>query len=128
MTEEEWKDYKRMLEKLEEARRANETPEQGMQRFKQHIFDTSTSRKSETSKQMQRIIDEELKHIPDWPEPQNELRMEYNTRRMYSLRKGAKPKQTAKEVLEECLIHLKGDYPDFQFKYDEDFFNKSCQR
>jgi len=75
-------------------------------------------------KKMQEKAKEELKHIPDWPEPQGELRMIYWTRRMRSLGKKAERKQTAKEVLEECISDLKDDYPDLQFNYDEDFFNK----
>jgi hypothetical protein len=77
-------------------------------------------------KTMQERVKEELEHIPDWPDPdpQKELRMIYNTRRMRSLGKKAKSKQTAKEVLKECISDLKPKYPDFQFLYDEDFFNK----
>jgi len=75
-------------------------------------------------KTMQDKIKEELEHIPDWPEPQNVLRMIYNTRRERSLGKKAKSKQTAKEVLKECISDLKPKYPDSQFLYDEDFFNK----
>jgi len=77
-------------------------------------------------KQMQEKVKDELEHIPDWPdpEPQNKLRMIYWTRRMHSLSEKVVPKQTAKEVLERCISNLKKDYPNFQFKYDEDFFNK----
>jgi len=75
---------------------------------------------------MQEKVKDELEHIPDWPdpEPQNELRMIYNASRMHSLGDKVVRKQTAKEVLEECISRLKEDYPNFQFKYDEDFFNK----
>jgi len=75
-------------------------------------------------KKMQEQVKEELEHIPDWPEPQNELREIYWTRRMRSLGKKAVSKQTPREVLEKCISDLKKDYPNFQFKYDEDFFNK----
>lgn len=75
-------------------------------------------------KKMQEKVKEELKHIPDWPEPQNELRMIYQTRRMHSLGKKVISKQTAKEVLKECISDLKPKHPDFQFLYDENFFNK----
>ena len=75
-------------------------------------------------KTMQERVKEELEHIPDWPEPQAELRMIYQTRRMHSLGKKATSKQTAKEVLKECISDLKPKHPDFQFLYDEDFFNK----
>ncbi|MFX0200167.1 MAG: hypothetical protein ACFFCW_28945 [Candidatus Hodarchaeota archaeon] len=79
---------------------------------------------SNNLKKMREKVKEELKHIPDWPEPQNELRLIYWDSRMHSLGKKAKSKQTAKEVLEGCISHLREHYPDFQFKYDEDFFNK----
>ena len=75
-------------------------------------------------KTMQERVKEELEHIPDEPELQNVLRMSYWDSRMHSLGKKAKSKQKAKEVLEGCISRLKADYPDFQFKYDEDFFNK----
>ena len=104
-----------------ESRRANETPEQGMANFEKHMIDIATSNKS---RKMQEKVKEELKHIPDWPEPQNELRMIYQTRRMHSLGKKATSKQTAKEVLKKCISYLEPEYPDFQFKYDEDFFNE----
>ena len=110
-----------MNEEKKKARRANETPEQGMANFEKHMIDIATSDKS---KKMQEKVKEELKHIPDWPEPQNELRMIYQTSRMRSLGKKAERKQTAKEVLERCISRLKDDYPDFHFLYDENFFNK----
>ena len=110
-----------MNEKEKKARRANETPEQGMRNFEKHMIDIATSDKS---KKIQEKVKEELKHIPDLPKPQNELRMIYQTRRMSSLGKKAERKQTAKEVLERCISRLKDDYPDFHFLYDENFFNK----
>ncbi len=110
-----------MNEEENKARRANETPEQGMGNFEKHMIDIATSDKS---KKMREKVKEELKHIPDRPGHQNELRMIYQTRRMHSLGKRAESKQTAKEVLEECISGLKDDYPNSQFDYDEDFFNK----
>lgn len=79
---------------------------------------------SNKRKQMQEKVKEELKHIPKGEGPQNELRLIYNMSRMRSLGKKAERKQTAKEVLERCISRLKDDYPNFQFLYDEDFFNK----
>ncbi len=73
-------------------------------------------------RQMREKVLEELKHVPDWPFPQGELRMLYWMRRMHSLGKKATVRQTAREVLEECLAYLKKDHPDFDFKYDKDFF------
>ena len=77
-------------------------------------------------KKMQEKVQEELKHIPDWPDsgPQKELRMLYNMCRMRSLGKRAEHKQTAKEVLMKCISDLQPKYPGYSFKYDQDFFNK----
>ncbi len=67
----------------------------------------------------------ELAHIPDWPKPQqSELRMQYWARRMHSLGKKAQGEKTAFEVLQECLEHLKREYPEFQFQYDAAFFHR----
>lgn len=107
--------------KSSKSHRAYETREQAEDNFLGHMIDVATADKS---KRMQEKINEELKHIPDWPNPQGELRMIYQTRRMHSLGKKAERKQTAKEVLEGCISHLKDHYPNFQFKYDEAFFNK----
>lgn len=78
------------------------------------------------ARKMREQIKVELEHIPNWPDPQpqGELRMIYNARRERSLGKKAVSKQTAKEVLEGCISYLKHDYPNHQFKYDEDFFDK----
>ena len=77
-------------------------------------------------KEMQEKIKAELEHIPDWPDPcpQKELRMLYNMCRMRSLGKKAEHKQTGKEVLMKCISDLQPRYPDYSFKYDQDFFNK----
>lgn len=74
-------------------------------------------------KQMRKMVLEELKHIPDWPDPQGELRMLYWARRMNSLGKKAKTEKNAKEVLKECISFLKKEYKDFDFKYNEKFFS-----
>ena len=75
-------------------------------------------------KQMREIALRDLEHIPGWPEPQGELRMVYWRRRMHSLGRKAVRQKTAKEVLEESIASLLGDYPDFKFEYDEQFFNR----
>jgi hypothetical protein len=82
-------------------------------------------------KQMREKVLKELEHIPDWPEPQKDLRMIYWFQRMHSLGKKAKVKKTAKEVLEECIAYLKkhgGVYykkgSDYEFLYDKEFFEK----
>lgn len=74
-------------------------------------------------KQMRITVKEELEHIPKGPEPQSELRMVYWSRRMHSLGERAKSRQTAKEVLEECINYLRKDYPNFEFQHDLEFFN-----
>lgn len=121
MKKEEFEAYQDVLKKHREAQRANETREQTKDNFVEHMIDIATM---DTSKTMQAIVSEELKHIPDWPVPQNYLRANYQTRRMHSLSKRAEREQTAKEVLEECISDLKDDYPDIQFLYEEDFFNR----
>ncbi|MGB3346644.1 MAG: hypothetical protein WBA71_05295 [Candidatus Humimicrobiia bacterium] len=75
-------------------------------------------------KQMRKKVLEELKYIPDCPDPQRELRMHYWARRMNSLGKKAMSEKKAKEVLKECIAYLKKGYPDFEFKYNEKFFNR----
>jgi len=123
MNEEEKKAFLKILKKISESRRVNETPEQGMANYEKYIEETALG-ESTTLKKMLERVKEELKHIPDWPEPQNKLRMIYQTRRMNSLGKKAVTKQTPKEVLKKSISDLKKDYPDFQPKYDEDFFSK----
>lgn len=76
-------------------------------------------------KQMREIVLGELEHIPKWPEPQRELRMVYWSRRMHSLGKKVNRQKTAMEVLQESVDFLRGDHPDFEFQYDEQFFNKT---
>lgn len=75
-------------------------------------------------KQMRELVLRELEHIPNWPEPQRELRMVYWDHRMHSLGRKVNRQKTAKEVLEESIASLRRDYPDFKFEYDEQFFNK----
>lgn len=77
------------------------------------------------AKRMREKVLKELEHIPDWPQSQKELRMEYWKRRMHSLGKKMKMPKTPKEVLEESISSLRGDYPDFKFEYDQEFFNKA---
>lgn len=124
MNEEEKKAYQDMLKKLEESRRANETPEQAMDNFEKHMEENATSDTRSKLKKMQEKVKDELEHIPDEPAPQGELRMIYQIRRMHSLGKKVISKQKAKEVLKECISDLKPKHSDFQFLYDENFFNK----
>ncbi len=74
-------------------------------------------------KQMRKKVLEELEHIPKGAIPQGELRVMYWSQRMKSLGKKAKTQKTAKEILKICILNLKKDFPDFEFKYDGDFFN-----
>ncbi len=67
----------------------------------------------------------ELAHISNWPEPQGELRMLYNIRRMRSLGKKARDEKTRCQILAESIAQLKSDYPNYKFKYDADFFVES---
>jgi len=85
-------------------------------------------------KQMREKVKKELEHIPDWPNPQKDLRMVYWFERMHSLGKKAKIKKTAKEVLEDCIDYLKkhgGVYfkksSNYEFLYDKDFFKKESK-
>ena len=79
-------------------------------------------------RQMREAVLSELEHIPNWPEPQGELRMVYWSRRMHSLGRKVNRQKTAKEVLDESIASLKEDYPDFKFEYDEQFFNRDEER
>jgi len=72
------------------------------------------------------VIDVELKHIPDFPgEHQGLLRAAYNIARMHSLGKRATKKETAFDVLHDCIEALKKEYPDARFYYDKDFFESN---
>ena len=71
-------------------------------------------------------IKAELAHIPDWPEPQGELRMLYNVKRMRSLGKKAEHKNPRSQVLEQSIQQLKGDYPNYEFKYDRELFAETA--
>jgi hypothetical protein len=76
-------------------------------------------------KEMRKRVLEELEHIPDWPEPQNELRLIYWRRRMRSLGGKAKERKTAKEVLMESIKRLRESYPNYEPVYDKGYFEKS---
>jgi hypothetical protein len=72
-------------------------------------------------KQMRQSVQEELKHIPNLPLPQGELRMAYWQLRLHSLGKKGDAK-TPYEVLQECMASLEQDYPGYAFQYDRKFF------
>lgn len=73
-------------------------------------------------REMRKKVLSELEHIPKKPFPQGELRAYYWGMRMHSLSDKTAEKKTAKEVLQDGISFLKKDYPDFKFKYDENFF------
>jgi translation initiation factor 2 alpha subunit (eIF-2alpha) len=75
------------------------------------------------AKEVREIVKEELVHIPEGPDPQMELRMAYWNKRMYRLSRKSQRKKTVKEVLEESVRSLEQYYPNFEFKYDVEFFN-----
>ena len=67
----------------------------------------------------------EMDHIPRHPKQhQSALRMAYWLLRMKSLGKKAVAKQTAMDVLRECIEYVRERHPDFEPKYDEKFFGK----
>ncbi len=45
---------------------------------------------------------------------------------MHSLGRKTTTIQTAREVLGKCIVYLKKDYPNFEFKYNKGFFNHQC--
>jgi hypothetical protein len=77
-------------------------------------------------KQMNAKVDEELKHIPEWPnpQPQGELRAIYQNTRMNGLSEKAEIKHTANEVLQQCIDFLRANHPGYEFLYDAEFFRQ----
>ena len=71
------------------------------------------------------IVDTELKHIPKTQgECQGLLRAAYNMARMHSLGEQATKKQSAFDVLQDCIRVLKKKNSDACFCYDKEFFEK----
>ena len=70
---------------------------------------------------MNNTVKEELTHISKDGNAQNELRMLYNIRR----RKDLKLNNTKDETLIYCIRRLKSDYPNWEPRYDSDFFRLS---
>ena len=75
-------------------------------------------------RRMREKVLDELKHIPKGALPEGELRAMYWMQRMHSLGKKVTNEQTTKQVLEKSLTYLKKDYPDFEFKYNKEFFDQ----
>ncbi len=65
---------------------------------------------------------EEWEHIPKGSPPQEKLREMYWKQRWSTLSEQATNVQAPKELLDKCITHLKKDCPDFEFKYDKEFF------
>lgn len=70
--------------------------------------------------EMTRIVKSELEHIPKGPRgsAQNRLRIYYNAWRRRDLLRGRSKEETLKDVIEM----LKRSYPDFDPKFDRNFF------
>ena len=69
------------------------------------------------------IVDTELKHIPKTQgEYQGLLRAAYNMTRMHSLGTRATKKQSALDVLQDCIKVLTRDDSDACLYYDKEFF------
>jgi hypothetical protein len=82
-----------------------------------------------TLKEMRDQVLQELEHIPKHPKHcQSELRMSYFMSRMHSLGKKAKEEKTAFDVLQECIDHLKKEFPTADFCYDLSFFRPKTKR
>jgi hypothetical protein len=75
-----------------------------------------------TLKEMHAIVAEDLKHIPDWPEPQNMLRYTYSSLRKHSLGKKARGQKSRDDVLRESIAIVKKSNPDWAERYDRDYF------
>lgn len=73
-------------------------------------------------KEMLSQVGAELAHIPNWPEPQSKLRMLYNMERRRSLGRNARHQKSPSQVLAECIAFLKTNCPNYEFKYDREFF------
>ena len=64
---------------------------------------------------------EDLKHVPKGRPPQNSLRLLYFNLRMNSL--GKNPEyETKEEVLEASIQAIREKHPNFEPKYDKEFF------
>ena len=70
--------------------------------------------------EMTKIVKSELEHIPKGSRgsTQNKLRIYYNAWRRRDLLRGKSKEQT----LEEAIKMLREDYPDFNPRFDRDFF------
>lgn len=67
----------------------------------------------------------ELAHIPDWPEPQRELRMLYQVKQMRNFGSKTEHQKTRSEILAESIQQLRAYHPTYKFEYDPDFFEST---
>lgn len=72
--------------------------------------------------EMRAKVRSELAHIPDWPEPQRELRMAYWNLRMANLGRKRRVDGTALEVVRRCIGILQPSHPGHRFEFDERYF------
>lgn len=72
--------------------------------------------------EMRSTVRVELAHIPDWPQPQRELRMIYWNLRMASLGRRRQVEGTPLDIVERGIGMLKRDYPGHNFEYDRTYF------
>ena len=76
-------------------------------------------------KEMRAKVLAELEKIPKQPKAQQSyLRMEYFTRRMHSLGKKANEEKGPRDVLLDCIKHLKVENPKAEYLFDKKFFGK----
>ena len=66
-------------------------------------------------------VNDDLKHIPRDAKgyPQNFLRLYYSDIRRHDISKTTKTKET---TLQEAIAQVKKQFPDFQPKYDKEYF------
>ena len=81
-----------------------------------------------TPQEIDSVVEAELAHIADSPEPQSELRMLYNMKRRRSLGRAVNRQKSPSQVLAECIQYLKILNPNYQFQYDRVFFAESSRR
>lgn len=75
-----------------------------------------------TLQDMNRLVGQELEHIPNWPEPQNMLRMVYAMSRKRSLGKKARVAKSRDDVLRESIAVVKKERPDWTELFDRGYF------
>jgi hypothetical protein len=72
--------------------------------------------------EMNAIVSDELKHIPEYPDPQNILRFTYAALRKSSLGKRAQVRLCREDVLRESVAIVKNTNPNWTEQFDREFF------